>query len=39
MLAYRAYKVVVERCLPVVSWDVTVAVDVSEDMHIVEVDI
>ena len=42
MLAYRTYKVVVvvvERCSPAASWVVTVAIDVSEDMHVVKVDI
>jgi len=40
MLAYRTYKVVVvERCSPAATWVVTVAIDVSEDMHIVKVDI
>jgi len=36
MFAYRIYKVVVERCSPVASWVVTVAIDVSEDMHVVK---
>jgi hypothetical protein len=33
VLAYRTYKVVVERRLPAECWDVTVAMNVSEDMH------
>jgi hypothetical protein len=39
MLAYRTYKVVEERCSPAASWFVTVAIGVSEDMHVVKVDI
>jgi len=39
MLAYRTYKVVVERCSPAANWVVTVAIDVSEDLQVVTVDI
>jgi len=39
MLAYCTDKLAVERCLPAESWSVTVAMNVSENMHIVKVDI
>ena len=39
VLAYRTYKMVVQRCLPADSCVLTVVVDVSEDMHIVKADI
>jgi hypothetical protein len=37
MLAYHTYKVVVEQCLCSESSGVTVAMDVSENMHVVGV--
>ena len=39
MLTYHTDKLVVERCLPAESWGVTQAMSVSENMHIVKVDI
>jgi len=39
MLAYHTYKVVVEQCLPTASSCVTVAMDVSENKHVVRVNI
>jgi hypothetical protein len=39
MLTYRTDKLVVEWCLPAESWGVTVAMNVSENMHIVKADV
>lgn len=39
MLVYHTYKVVAEQCLPTVSSGVTRAMDVSENVHIVRVNI
>ena len=38
-MLYRTYKVVVEQCLPAAIWAVTVAIDISKDMLVVQVDI
>ena len=38
MLTYRTDKLVVE-CLPAESWGVTVAMNVSENMHTVKADV
>jgi len=39
MLAYHTYKLVVEQCLPTASSCVTVTMDVSENKHVVRVNI